>query len=71
MKLNKAAKANKATHRPPRHQDSMRGFFQVGVGLTDKGEIEEGICEFYSQLGPKLTASITREKEGAFLDYMG
>ena len=49
----------------------MRVFFQEGLGLTDKGEIEEGICEFYSQLGPKLTASITREKEGAFLDYMG
>jgi hypothetical protein len=49
----------------------MRVFFQEGLGLTDKGEIEEGICEFYSQLGPKLAARITREREGAFLDYMG
>jgi hypothetical protein len=47
------------------------GFFQEGVGLTDKGEIEEGFWKFYSQVGPKLAARITREREGAFLDYMG
>jgi hypothetical protein len=46
-------------------------FRQDGVGLTDKGEIAEGFCEFYSQVRPKLAAKIKREREGAFLDYMG
>jgi hypothetical protein len=40
------------------------------VGLTDKGEIAEGFCDFYSQ-GPKLAAQIEKEREGAFLEYMG
>jgi hypothetical protein len=48
------------------------GFFKKdGMGLTDKGEIAEGFCEFYLQVGPKLAAKIKREREGAFLDYMG
>jgi hypothetical protein len=46
-------------------------FRKEGVGLTDKGEIAEGFCEFYSQVGPKLAAKIRRERDGAFLDYMG
>jgi hypothetical protein len=41
------------------------------MGLTDKGEIAEGFCEFYSQVGPKLAAKINKERKGAFLDYMG
>ena len=49
----------------------MRGFYQEGVGLTDNGEIEEGFWKFYSQVVPKLAARITREREGALLDYMG
>jgi hypothetical protein len=48
------------------------GFFRKqGVGLTSKAEVEEGFCEFYSQMGPKLVVKIKREREGAFLDYMG
>ena len=39
--------------------------------MTDKGQIAEGFCEFYSQVGPKLAARIKKEKEGAFLEYMG
>ena len=39
--------------------------------MTDKGQIAEGFCEFYSQVGPKLAARIKREREGAFLEYMG
>jgi hypothetical protein len=54
-----------------RRAGEHQGFFQEGVGLTDKGEIEEGFWKFYSQVGPKLAARITREREGAFLDYMG
>jgi hypothetical protein len=43
------------------------GFFRKdGVGLTDRGEIAEGFCKFYSQVGPKLVEKIKREKEGAF-----
>jgi hypothetical protein len=41
------------------------------VGLTDNGEIEEGFWKFYSQVGQKLATRITREREVAFLDYMG
>jgi hypothetical protein len=41
------------------------------VGLTGKVEVADGFCEFYSQVGPKLPAKIKREREGAFLDYMG
>jgi hypothetical protein len=47
------------------------GFFQEGVGLTDNGEIEESFWKLYSQVGPKLAARITSEREGALLDYMG
>jgi hypothetical protein len=41
------------------------------VGLTGKVEVADGFCEFYSQVGPKLAAKIRREREGAFLDYIG
>jgi hypothetical protein len=48
------------------------GFFRKdGVGLTGKVEVGDGFCEFYSQVGPKLVAKIKREREGAFLDYIG
>jgi hypothetical protein len=46
-------------------------FRKDGLGLTDKGEIVEGFCEFYSQVGPKLAVKIKKEREGPFLDYMG
>jgi hypothetical protein len=46
------------------------GFFRKD-GLTDKGEIAEGFCEFYSKVGPKLAAKIKKKREGTFLDYMG
>jgi hypothetical protein len=48
------------------------GFFSKdGVGLMGKVEVADRFCEFYSQVGPKLAAKIKREREGAFLDYMG
>ena len=48
------------------------GYFKKdGVGLTDRGKIAEGFCDFYSKVGPKLAARIGRERDGAFLDYMG
>jgi hypothetical protein len=48
------------------------GFFRKDREvLTDKGEIAEGFCEFYSQVGPKLVAKIRRERDGTFLDNMG
>ena len=39
--------------------------------MTDKGQIAEGFCEFYSQVGPKLVRRIKKERDGAFLEYMG
>jgi hypothetical protein len=48
------------------------GFFRKdGMGLTSKVEVADGFCEFYSQVGPKLVTKIKREREGAFLFYMG
>jgi hypothetical protein len=48
------------------------GFFRKdGVGLTGKVEVADRFCEFYLQVGPKLAAKNKREREGAFLDYMG
>jgi hypothetical protein len=46
-------------------------FRKEGVGLTGKVEVAVGFCGFYSEVGPKLAAKISREREGAFLDYMG
>jgi hypothetical protein len=39
-------------------------FRKDGVGLTDKGEIAEGFCKFYSQVGPKQAVKIKRERAG-------
>ena len=39
--------------------------------MTDKGEIARGFCDFYCQVGPKLAAGVQKEREGAFLEYMG
>ena len=39
--------------------------------MTDKGLIAEGFCELYSQVGPKLVRRIKKERDGAFLEYMG
>ena len=48
------------------------GYFKKdGVGLTDRGKIADGFCDFYSKVGPKLAARIGKERDGAFLDYMG
>ena len=41
------------------------------VVVTDKRQIAEGFCEFYSQVGPKLARRIKKERDGAFLEYMG
>ena len=41
------------------------------MGGTDKGEIAEGFCRFFSEVGPSLAAKVGREREGAFLEYMG
>ena len=50
---------------------SACGYFKDGVGVTDKGQIAEGFCEFYSQVGPKLMRRIKKERDEAFLQYMG
>ena len=39
--------------------------------MTEGGAIAEGFCDFYSQVGPKLAARLGRERDGAFLEYMG
>ena len=50
----------------------MCGYFeQEGGGLTDGGQIAGGFCDFYCQVGPKLAARLGRERDGAFLEYMG
>ena len=46
-------------------------FEQGGVAVTEEGEIAQGFCDLYSQVGPKLAARLGREREGAFLEYMG
>ena len=48
-----------------------RYFEQDGEAVTDGAEIAGGFCDFYSQVGPKLAARLGREREGAFLEYMG
>jgi hypothetical protein len=41
------------------------GFFRKEwVGLTGKAEVEDGFCESYLQVGPKLAAKIKRERGG-------
>ena len=39
--------------------------------MKDGGVIAGGFCDFYCQGGPKLAARLGREREGAFLEYMG
>ena len=39
--------------------------------MTDGGRIAQGFCDFYCQVGPKLAARLGKERDGAFLEYMG
>ena len=39
--------------------------------MTDGGQIAAGFCDFYCQVGPKLAARLGKERDGAFLEYMG
>ena len=39
--------------------------------MTDGAKIAEGFCDFYSQVGPRLATRLGRERDGAFLEYMG
>ena len=48
-----------------------RYFDKDGVGVTDGGQIAGGFCDFYCQVGPKLADRLARERDGAFLEYMG
>ena len=48
-----------------------RYFEKEGVGVTEGGQIAGGFCDFYCQVGPGLAARIGKEREGAFLEYMG
>ena len=48
-----------------------RYFNQEGVGVTDGAKIAGGFCDFYCQVGPKLAAKLGKERDGAFLEYMG
>ena len=52
------------------------GEKKVGLGLPvaillRMGQIAEGFREFYSQVGPKLARRIKKERDEAFLEYMG
>ena len=33
--------------------------------------LAQGFCDFYSQVGPKLASRLGKEREGAYLEYMG
>ena len=47
-------------------------YFREGqTGVTDGNKIAEGFCDFYCKVGPRLAAGLARERDGAFLDYMG
>ena len=48
-----------------------RYFLKEGVPVTDGARIAEGFCDFYCQVGPGLASRIGRERDGAFLEYMG
>ena len=39
--------------------------------MTDGAQIAGGFCDFYCKVGPGLAAKIGKEREGAFLEYMG
>ena len=55
-----------------RRSGATCGYFSKdGVGITDRGQIAGGFCDFYCKVGPKLAARVGREREGAFLEYMG
>ena len=48
------------------------GYFDKdGVGVTDGDRIVGGFCDFYCQVGPELAGRIAKERDGAFLGYMG
>ena len=50
----------------------MCRYFRGGdTGITDGDGIAGGFCDFYCQVGPKLAAGLAKEREGAFLEYMG
>ena len=46
-------------------------FEQGGAAVTEEGQIAQGFCNFYSQVGPKLASRLGKEREGAYLEYMG
>ena len=39
--------------------------------LVTEGGDRRGFCDFYCQVGPKLAARLGRERDGAFLKYVG
>ena len=48
------------------------GYFERGgEGVTDKGEIAAGFCDFFTEVGPRLAAGVRRERAGAFRGYLG
>ena len=50
---------------------ACRYFEAGGVAVTDGARIARGFCDFYCQVGPKLAARVGKERDGAFLEYMG
>ena len=55
-----------------RRSGATCGYFNKGgEGVTDGGQIARGFCDFYCGVGPGLAARLGREREGAFLEYMG
>ena len=45
---------------------AVRHYFeQGGAAVTEGGQIAQGFCDFYSQVGPKLASRLGKEREGA------
>ena len=58
--------------RKGRGKSAECGYFEAdGVGLTDGGKISQGFCDFYCSVGPNLAAKIPRERDDAYLKFMG
>ena len=55
-----------------RGMGSTCGYFEKdGAGVTDGAQIAGRFCDFYCKVGPKLAARLGKERDGAFLEYMG
>ena len=48
-----------------------RTFASNGRGLTDDGEISDGFCAFFSNVGPELASKVRVPTGKSYRDYLG